>query len=132
MFTPSQFEGLGGPIEAAMRELGVPGVAIGVLQAGQEQVAGYGLTNVEHPLPVTPDTIFQIGSITKTFTATAAMRLGEQGTQPLEVVRARVRLDDAIRPRVRYVDRLDEHVLGQPQDDGPRPAGGRDVEGAAH
>jgi CubicO group peptidase (beta-lactamase class C family) len=33
---------------------------------------------VEHPLPVTPDTLFQIGSITKTFTGTMLMQLAER------------------------------------------------------
>src|SRR5262249_45092444 len=80
----TQLEGLGGPIESAMREYGVPGGALGVLQDGETQTAGYGVTNVENPLPVTPDTLFQIGSITKTFTATAAMRLAEQGRLDLD------------------------------------------------
>jgi CubicO group peptidase (beta-lactamase class C family) len=41
-------------------------------------VKGFGVTNVDHPLPVDADTLFRIGSTTKTFTATAMMRLVEQ------------------------------------------------------
>ena len=40
---------------------------------------GLGVTNVEDPLPVTDHTVFPIASISKTFAATAMMRLVEQG-----------------------------------------------------
>jgi len=39
----------------------------------------FGVTSVENPLLITDDTLFQIGSTTKTSTATAIMRLDEQG-----------------------------------------------------
>src|SRR4029078_6919921 len=45
----------------------------------QEYTAAFGVTNVDYPLPVQVDTLFQVGSTTKTFTATAVMRLVEQG-----------------------------------------------------
>jgi CubicO group peptidase (beta-lactamase class C family) len=67
-----------------MAELKIPGVAIGVIAGDQEHAAGFGVTNVDHPLPVDPDTLFQIGSTTKTFTGTTVMRLVEQGTLDLE------------------------------------------------
>src|SRR4029078_840760 len=53
----------------------VPGIAIGILHDGDEDIAAYGVTNLEHPLPVDADTLFQIASITKTITATVVMRL---------------------------------------------------------
>ena len=62
----------------------VPGIAIGVLHDGDEDIAAYGVTNLENPLPVDPDTLFQIGSITKTITATVVMRLVERGTLDLD------------------------------------------------
>lgn len=62
----------------------VPGVAVGVVHDGREQTAGFGITSVEHPLPVTPDTLFQIGSITKTLTGTAIMRLVDQDRLALD------------------------------------------------
>jgi CubicO group peptidase (beta-lactamase class C family) len=71
-------------VQAAMQRFHVPGVAIGILHAGEEQVAGFGITSIEHPLPVDADTLFQIGSITKTVTATAIMRLVEKGTLVLD------------------------------------------------
>lgn len=67
-----------------MERLHVPGVAVGVQYDGREYVAGFGVTSVTNPLPVDGDTIFQIGSTTKTFAATAAMRLVEQGKLNLD------------------------------------------------
>lgn len=70
--------------EQAMARLHVPGVAVGVIAGGNEYVACLGVTSVENPLPVTEDTLFQIGSTTKTVTATVAMRLVEQGALDLD------------------------------------------------
>ena len=72
------------PIDAIWRDHAVPGVAVGLIADGEEWLAGFGVTNVEHPLPVDADTLFQIGSITKTFTATALMRLVERGDVELD------------------------------------------------
>ncbi len=71
-------------IETVMAQTGVPGVAMGVFYGGQETVVAAGVTNCNHPLPITHDTLFQIGSITKTMTATLAMRLVEQGKLDLD------------------------------------------------
>src|SRR5262245_14840956 len=65
--------------EAKMKEYGVPGVALGVVADGETTIRGLGVTNVEDPLPVTEHTVFPIASISKTFAATAMMRLVEQG-----------------------------------------------------
>ena len=67
-----------------MAELKIPGVAIGVIAGDREHATGFGVTNVDHPLPVDTDTLFQIGSTTKTFTGTTIMRLVEQGKLDLE------------------------------------------------
>ncbi len=56
----------------------VPGVAVGIWGDGKEELGGWGVTNVDHPLAVDGDTLFQIASVTKTITATAIMRLVEQ------------------------------------------------------
>ncbi len=66
---------------------GVPGAAAGVLVDGEIITACYGVTSVEHPLDVTPSTLFQACSITKTFTSAAVMLLVGEG---------RVGLDDAV------------------------------------
>ena len=78
------FEQLGSVIQDAMRQYVVPGVAVGVQHDGRAEAAGYGVTNVKHPLAVDADTLFQIGSTTKTFTATTAMRLVEMGKLDLD------------------------------------------------
>jgi CubicO group peptidase (beta-lactamase class C family) len=67
-----------------MGKKGVPGVAIGVLHGDEVHTAGFGVTNIEHPLDVTDKTLFQIGSITKTFTGTVLMRLAELGKLDLD------------------------------------------------
>src|SRR5881227_4235897 len=60
-------------------EHGVVGVAVGVLIDGAEHYAFHGVTSVENPLPVDDTTLFQFGSTGKTYTATALMRLVDQG-----------------------------------------------------
>jgi CubicO group peptidase (beta-lactamase class C family) len=65
-------------------EFGVPGVAAGVLMDGQEIYACQGVTSVKNPLAVDRDTLFVLGSVTKTITATALMRLVAEGKVELE------------------------------------------------
>ena len=79
-----QFEKVGEQVEAWRKEMGVPGVTYGVTVSGESFMAGAGVTSVENPLPVTDETLFQIGSITKTVTATAMMRLVERGKLELK------------------------------------------------
>jgi CubicO group peptidase (beta-lactamase class C family) len=71
-------------IPEVMGKQGVPGVVVGILHEGETRAAGFGVNNVDHALPVTDETLFQIGSITKTFTATAMMRLVEMGMLELD------------------------------------------------
>ena len=71
-------------IVAEMKRLITPGVSIGIYHNGKEYAAGFGITSVENPLPVTADTLFQTGSISKTFTGTIFMRLVEQGKVDLD------------------------------------------------
>ncbi|HEY5731595.1 MAG TPA: serine hydrolase domain-containing protein [Anaerolineales bacterium] len=67
-----------------MQILKVPGVSVGVWHKGRELVSGFGMTDIKNPLPVTPDTLFQTGSISKTFTGTMLMQLAEQGKVDLD------------------------------------------------
>jgi CubicO group peptidase (beta-lactamase class C family) len=71
-------------IPDAMKRHRVPGLAFGIVADGREFSAGFGVTNVRHPLPVDEHTLFQIGSITKTYTATAIVRLAETGLLGLD------------------------------------------------
>jgi len=75
----SEFQPLHDRTVEAMERCRVPGVVAGIIHDGKEHVAGFGVTNVDHPVPVSGDTLFQIGSTTKTVTATAVMRLVERG-----------------------------------------------------
>ena len=79
-----KFEELAALITQKMTEYGIPGVAFGVVKNGQVLTRGFGVTNLDDPRPITPDTIFPIASISKTFTATAIMRLVEQGKLELD------------------------------------------------
>jgi CubicO group peptidase (beta-lactamase class C family) len=65
-------------------ELEVPGVSAGILLDGVEETAYSGVTSVENPLPVDETTLFQFGSTGKTYTATAVLRLVEQGLVDLD------------------------------------------------
>ncbi|MGD8404605.1 MAG: serine hydrolase domain-containing protein [Anaerolineales bacterium] len=71
-------------IVAEVKRLKIPGVSIGIYHNGKEYAAGFGVTSVENPLPVTADTLFQTGSISKTFTGTIFMRLVEDGKVDLD------------------------------------------------
>ncbi|MGH2726369.1 MAG: serine hydrolase domain-containing protein, partial [Actinomycetota bacterium] len=74
-----------------------PGVAVGILHKGRAYAGGFGVTNVDEPSPVDHETLFQIGSTGKTFTATAVMRLVERGDLDLEVPIKRYLKDFALR-----------------------------------
>lgn len=63
----------------AMANLTVPGVAVGILHEKGELTAGFGTTNIDSPQAVDDNTLFKIGSTTKTFTGTAVMQLVEDG-----------------------------------------------------
>ena len=82
-------------------ELEVPGVSVGVLHDGAEHYGYAGVTSVENPLPVDASTLFQFGSTGKTFTATAMMRLVDQG---------KVDLDAPVRTYVPELKLKDEDV----------------------
>jgi len=63
----------------------VPGVAVAVVDHEKVvKAAGYGHANVEHDVPVRPETIFQSGSLGKQFTAAAVMTLVEEGKLALD------------------------------------------------
>ncbi|MBS1707059.1 MAG: beta-lactamase family protein [Armatimonadetes bacterium] len=76
-------------VRAAMKNYGVPGVSVAVIRDGKViKLKGYGYANLEHMVKVTPETIFDTGSIAKQFTAALVMKLVGDG---------KIRLDDSIR-----------------------------------
>jgi CubicO group peptidase (beta-lactamase class C family) len=72
-------------ISNKMKAAHVPGLAVGIVKQDRiARVQGYGWANIERQIPMTPETVINIGSITKTVTATALMQLWEQGKFALE------------------------------------------------
>ncbi len=125
------FEALKGFVGEAQERLGVPGVAIGLRLRGVEHTAGLGVTSIEHPLEVDPNTLFQIGSITKTFTATAVMRLVEAGRleldRPVRAYLPELRLSDARTAAEVTLRHLLTHTAGWEGDDFSDPGWGDDA-----
>ncbi|SDR81722.1 serine hydrolase [Actinopolymorpha singaporensis] len=103
-------------VAEAARELGVPGVAVGVDHGGKREIATYGVTSVEHGRPVDETTLFQIGSTAKTFTATAIMVLVDQGRveldQPVRRYLPELRLQDDSTTGTLTVGQLLNHTAG--------------------
>lgn len=84
-------------IQAVMTKEHIPGLSVAVVQDGEPVlVKGYGLANVEHSVPSTDRTVYEIASIGKTFTATVTMMLVQEGV---------ISLDDFI---VDYLDKPPE------------------------
>lgn len=74
---PADFDARVGRIAA---EVGVPGVSVAIVENGQVTLArGYGVRQLDRPTPVDSDTVFQIGSVSKAFTAAALARLVDSG-----------------------------------------------------
>lgn len=67
-------------IKSEMAGRQIPGVALAVIQNGKTiKTAAYGLANLELSAPVKPETVFEIGSITKQFTAAGILLLAQDG-----------------------------------------------------
>jgi CubicO group peptidase (beta-lactamase class C family) len=78
-----------------------PGCAVAVVRGGRVLYAkGYGMADLEHNVPITPRTVFYVGSVSKQFTAYAVVQLAEQG---------KLSLDDEAR---KYLPEL--HDFGKP------------------
>lgn len=76
------------------QELGIPGAALAVVRADEViYLKGLGVKDLERNLPVTPDTRFQTGSSTKSFTAMLAVMSQDDG---------RLSLDDPVRRHLPY------------------------------
>ncbi len=74
-------------LRAAATEHRVPGAVAGLLIGDETYTAVHGVANAEFPTPVTPASMSQVASITKTFTSAAVMLLVQEG---------RVRLEDPV------------------------------------
>lgn len=71
-----------------MKQLGFPGLAVAVVRNGEvARMRTWGLADVAKKTPVTRDTVFELGSLSKQFTAVAVMMLAEEG---------KLRIDESI------------------------------------
>ena len=62
-----------------------PGCAVGASIDGENVLAaGYGMADLEHNVRITPDSVFEVGSVTKQFTATAVLLLAQKGKLSLD------------------------------------------------
>ncbi|HEY9653163.1 MAG TPA: serine hydrolase domain-containing protein, partial [Coleofasciculaceae cyanobacterium] len=72
-------------IISTLNQDALAGLAVGIIEGETLIYAkGFGLANVEQETAIIPDTVFRIGSISKTFTAIALMQLWEQGKFQLD------------------------------------------------
>ncbi len=72
-------------VKADMRKHPIPGLALEIIRNGKcIKRAGYGLANLEWRTPVTPQTVFEIGSVTKQFTAVGILLLAQDGKLSLD------------------------------------------------
>ena len=72
-------------IDARRKELGIPGLSLVIVKDDRViYIKGLGLKDIDKKLPVTPDTLFAIGSASKAFTAMAAVMSADEGKLSLE------------------------------------------------
>jgi len=82
---PAPISDIGAAIDSTRRHFRVPGASVAVVHNGAIVLAqGFGHRNVDDSLPVTPQTLFAIGSCTKPFTAMAAVLSADAGRLSLD------------------------------------------------
>jgi CubicO group peptidase (beta-lactamase class C family) len=98
---------------AAVAQGPLAGLSIVVARGDRVVLAkGYGYADLEHRTPATPSTIYEIGSITKQFTAVAIMQLVEQGKVQLDADFAAYLPDSPVKGRRLTVAQLLDHTSG--------------------
>jgi len=127
----TDWEGLEEKIQRHMQAGHVPGLALAAVRDGEIVYArGFGVASIETGQPVTPDTLFRVGSITKSMTATAVMRLVEAGKldldRPVREYVPRLTFSDPDAAERITLRRLLSHSAGLPTD--YAPYGRRDPE----
>ncbi|MGQ0848110.1 MAG: serine hydrolase domain-containing protein [Actinomycetota bacterium] len=106
------------------------GLAVGVVHDGRlEFFYGHGVADIASNIPITEDTVFRIASITKTFTAIAAMQLWEQGLVDLDApannyLRAYQLIPAKVGFRPATVRHLLTHTAGSPKCSAPPTCSG--------
>jgi D-alanyl-D-alanine carboxypeptidase len=81
----SPSDGVDAFVQGLMQKRHIPGVSVAVVRDGKVLLAkGYGSANLELGVPATENTVYQLASVTKTFTATAVMMLVHEGKLALD------------------------------------------------
>jgi len=112
LFATAGLKAQSGPLDAALAARvdsvysrftapGSPGCAVGISQGGRYSARGYGLASLELGVPITPSTVFDIGSVSKQFTAMSVVLLAQDG---------KLSLDDEIQKFVPEVPRYAKPV----------------------
>src|SRR5215203_6207224 len=72
-------------LETQIKNLHIPGASVAVVRNGTiVKSKGYGFADLQSNSPATPQTVYEIGSMTKQFTAVAVMMLAEEGKISLD------------------------------------------------
>lgn len=80
----ARLAGLRTQLELSLGAQLVPGAAAGIVAEDEQLIVCSGITNVDDPFPVDGNTVFEIASVTKTMTATVALRLVADGRLDLD------------------------------------------------
>ena len=87
--TPVSADEVDDYVKSHLRQLHIPGASVAIVRDGRIiKAKSYGLANVEWNVPATNDTVYELGSVTKQFTATAIMMLVEEGKVGLDETKA--------------------------------------------
>src|SRR5689334_6096773 len=99
-----------------VEKYGVPGAAVAVLKDGEVIDDAAGILNKATGVEATPDSLFQIGSITKLWTATLVMQLVDEGKvdldAPVRTYLPEFRIGDEAAARAITVRMLLTHTSG--------------------
>lgn len=107
--------GLHAYLEADMKQRQTPGMQVAVVRGGKiVLLESLGLANIEHGVPVTDSTVFQINSATKAFTGVAIMQLVENGKLDLSAPASRYVEDLPAAWRTITIRQLATHMSGLP------------------
>lgn len=94
---PASVDEFRGAAEQILRETGLPGAGLALVRAGGvEWAGGVGLADRDARTPVTADTHFRVGSISKTFVAMALVQQYEDGAMDIEAPVSELAPDVAI------------------------------------
>ena len=109
-------------VEQALKDWKVPGIAIAVVKGDKViLLKGYGFRDAEKQLPVTPQTLFAIGSITKSFTVSTLGMLMDEGKvewdEPVRTVFPGFKMYDPVLTEQMTVRDLITHRSGLPRHD---------------